>query len=407
MTIETTHTLIVGAGQAGIAMSEHLSDRGIPHIVLERDRIAEKWRTGRWDSLVANGPAWHDRFPNLSFEDVDPYAFAPKDRIVEYFETYARRIKAPIRCGVTVTGVTQLPDGGFRAETSAGVIEAKNLVSATGPFQKPVIPAVVPQDVGIFQIHSADYKNPAQLPPGAVLVVGAGASGTQIAEELLKAGRKVFLSVGPHDRPPIRYRGRDFVWWLGVLGKWDAEAQTPGTEHVTIAVSGANGGRTVDFRRLAAEGMQLVGRTERFENNTLHFAGDLPANIAGGDRNYLSVLDEADAYLAAKGIDLPEEPEARRIGPDPDCVTHPVRALDVKAEDIGAIVWATGYALDFGWLDLPAFDEKGRPQHDKGVARIPGLYFVGMSWLSSRASAFIWGAWRDARRLAGHIAARG
>jgi putative flavoprotein involved in K+ transport len=407
MSIETTDTLVVGGGQAGIAMSEHLSDQGIAHIVLERDRIAEKWRTGRWDSLVANGPAWHDRFPNQSFEDVDPYAFAPKDRIVQYFEDYVRRIKAPVRCGVTVNAVTQLPDGRFRAETSAGVIEARNVVSATGPFQVPVMPKVVPEGAGIFQVHSAGYKNPDQLPPGAVLVVGAGASGAQIAEELMASGRKVFLSVGPHDRPPIRYRGRDFVWWLGVLGKWDATAKEPGTEHVTIAVSGANGGRTVDFRRLAGEGMVLVGRTEAFENNMLHFAGDLPANIAAGDRNYLSVLDEADAYLAAKGIELPEEPGARVIGPDPECVTHPIRTLDVRAEGISAIVWATGYALDFKWLQLPAFDEKGRPVHDKGVSRVPGLYFVGMSWLSSRSSAFIWGAWRDARRLAGHIAARG
>ncbi len=236
MAVETTDVLIVGGGQAGIAMSEHLSDRGIPHLVLERDRIAERWRTCRWDSLVANGPAWHDRFPNMSFEGIDPYAFAPKDRIVQYFEAYAARIKAPIRCGVNVTSVRQLEDGRFRAETSAGVIEARKVVAATGPFQTPVIPAVVPESAGIFQVHSAGYRNPAQLPPGAVLVVGAGASGTQIAEELLASGRKVFLSVGPHDRPPIRYRGRDFVWWLGVLGKWDAAAKDPGTEHVTIAV---------------------------------------------------------------------------------------------------------------------------------------------------------------------------
>lgn len=407
MSVETTHTLIVGGGQAGIAMSEHLSDRGIPHVVLERDRIAERWRTGRWDSLVANGPAWHDRFPNLSFEGVDPYAFAPKDRIVAYFEDYARRIRMPVRCGVTVNAVTQLPDGRFRAETSAGVIEAKNVVSATGPFQKPVIPPLVPAEAGLVQIHSADYKNPGQLPEGAVLVVGAGSSGVQIADELLRAGRKVFLAVGPHDRPPIRYRGRDFVWWLGVLGKWDMPVMTPGTEHVTIAVSGARGGRTVDFRDLANRGMGLVGRAEGWRDGKLTFAGDLAENIAAGDANYLSVLDEADAYLEANGIDLPREPEARQIGPLPDCATTPVRELDVKAEGIASIVWATGYALDFGWLQVPAFDDKGRPAHDKGVARVPGLYFVGMSWLSCRASAFIWGVWRDARRLAGHIAERG
>jgi putative flavoprotein involved in K+ transport len=406
MAAETTDVLIVGGGQAGIAMSEHLSDRGIAHLVLERDRLAERWRTCRWDSLVANGPAWHDRFPNLSFEGVDPFAFAPKDRIVSYFEDYARRIRMPVRCGVNVTSVTQLPDGRFRAETSAGVIEARSVVAATGPFQKPVIPAVVPESAGVYQVHSAGYRNPGQLPEGAVLVVGAGASGTQIAEELLAAGRKVYLSVGPHDRPPIRYRGRDFVWWLGVLGKWDATAKEPGTEHVTIAVSGANGGRTVDFRRMAREGMVLVGRTEGFDGQGLRFAGDLAANIAAGDSNYLSVLDEADAYLKANGIDLPEEPQARVFGPDPDCVSNPIRALDLKAEGIGAIVWATGYALDYAWLPLPVFDAQGRPEHIRGVSRVPGLYFLGLSWMTSRASPFIWGVWRDARALAAEIAAR-
>ncbi len=404
MSVETTDVLIVGGGQAGIAMSEHLSDRGISHLVLERDRIAERWRTGRWDSLVANGPAWHDRFPNMSFEGVDPYAFAPKDRIVQYFEDYAAKIRMPVRCGVTVHAVTRLEDGRFRAETSAGVVEARSVVAATGPFQTPVIPAVVPQDAGIFQVHSAGYRNPAQLPAGAVLVVGAGASGTQIAEELLAAGRKVFLSVGPHDRPPIRYRGRDFVWWLGVLGKWDATAKDPGTEHVTIAVSGANGGRTVDFRRLAREGMVLVGRTEGFENNRLHFAGDLADNIRAGDRNYLSVLEEADRYLKDNGIDLPEDPQARVFGDDPECMVNPLRQVDVRAEGISSIVWATGYALDYKWLQVPVFDDKGRPDHRKGISKVPGLYFLGLSWMTSRASPFIWGVWRDARALAGHIA---
>ncbi|MDQ2066187.1 NAD(P)/FAD-dependent oxidoreductase [Xinfangfangia sp. CPCC 101601] len=407
MSFETTHTLVIGGGQAGIAMSEHLSDQGIAHIVLERDRLAEKWRTGRWDSLVANGPAWHDRFPNQTFEGVDPFAFAPKDRIVQYFEDYARRIKMPVRCGVTVEKVTLLADGQFRAETSAGVIEAQNLVCATGPFQKPIIPALVPNTAGIYQIHSADYKNPAQLPEGAVLVVGAGSSGVQIADELLRSGRKVFLAVGPHDRPPIRYRGRDFVWWLSVLGKWDMPVKEPGTEHVTIAVSGARGGRTVDFRELAARGMGLVGRANGFSDGKIKFANDLTKNVRDGDANYLSVLDQADAYLAANGIELPEDPQARVIPPLPEAILHPPVELDLAQEGIRSIIWATGYGLDYNWLDLPAFDEKGRPEHDKGVGNVPGLYFVGLSWLSCRASAFIWGAWRDAQRLAGEIAKRG
>ncbi len=403
MPVEQVETLIIGGGQAGLAMSAHLRKRGLPHLVVERDRIAERWRTCRWDSLVANGPSWHDRFPDLSFEGVDPYAFATKDRIVDYFEEFARRIDAPLRTGVTVTALTR-DDDGYLAETTAGTIRAKNVVAATGPFQTPVIPPIVPQDAGVMQIHSADYRNPGQLPEGAVLVVGAGSSGVQIADELLRAGRKVYLSVGPHDRPPIRYRGRDFVWWLGVLGKWNMATPGPGTEHVTIAVSGAQGGRTVDFRDLAARGMILTGRAERYADGRLQFAGDLATNIAAGDANYLSMLEEADAYLAATGIDLPEEPKAHDIGPMPDCAVNPVLSLDLAAEGISAIIWATGYALDFGWLKLPAFDTRGRPAHDRGVTEVPGLYFLGLAWLSRRASPFIWGVWHDADYLAGHIA---
>jgi putative flavoprotein involved in K+ transport len=306
MPVEQVETLIIGGGQAGLAMSAHLRKRGLSHLVVERDRIAERWRTCRWDSLVANGPSWHDRFPDLSFEGVDPYAFATKDRIVDYFEEFARRIEAPLRTGVTVTALTRDGDG-YLAETTAGTIRARNVVAATGPFQTPIIPPIVPREAGVMQIHSADYRNPGQLPDGAVLVVGAGSSGVQIADELLRAGRKVYLAVGPHDRPPIRYRGRDFVWWLGVLGKWNMATPGPGTEHVTIAVSGAQGGRTVDFRELAARGVILTGRAERFADGRLQFAADLAENIAAGDASYLSMLEEADAYLAANGIDLPEE----------------------------------------------------------------------------------------------------
>ncbi len=406
MQAERTEVLVVGAGQAGIAMSAHLTRLNIPHLVVERDRIAGRWRSARWDSLVANGPAWHDRFRGMDFTTCGPDDFPAKEDVPDYFEAYARMIAAPVRCGVEVISVVQGAQG-FQVETSAGPIAARGLVSATGPFQKPLVPAIVPQTPGLTQMHSTAYRNPGQLPEGAVLVVGSGSSGTQIADELNRAGRGVFLSVGPHDRPMRRYRGKDFVWWLGQLGKWDLEAPHPGMEHVTIAVSGAYGGRTIEFRALVAEGLTLLGRVEGCVDGVLRLADDLSRNIHAGDRYHLALLDEADAHVARLGLDLPPEPGARAIPPDPPCLTDPIRHLDLRAEQITSIIWATGFSLDYGWLGLDAFDEKGRPDHDKGVSRrIPGLYFLGLPWLSHRGSSFIWGCWRDAGRLAEDIAAR-
>ncbi|GAA1957011.1 NAD(P)/FAD-dependent oxidoreductase [Amycolatopsis minnesotensis] len=403
MSSQEVEALVVGGGQAGLAMSEHLSACGVPHLVVERNRIAERWRSERWDSLVANGPAWHDRFPGLEFAGLAPGAFASKDQIAAYFEAYAEKIAAPIRTGIEVKSVRRNEGRpGFHAETSDGTIEARYVIAATGPFQRPVIPPIVPGDAGPAQLHSSAYRNPAQLPEGAVLVVGAGSSGVQIAEELRRSGRRVYLSVGPHDRPPRQYRGRDFCWWLGVLGKWDAETPPSGAEHVTIAVSGARGGSTVDFRALAGLGIELVGLTASFDSGTLRFAPDLGANIAGGDANYLALLDEADAYVERNGLDLPEEPGARVLGPDPAGVTDPVLELDLAG--VGSIVWATGFAVDYGWLQVDAFDESGKPKHRRGVSAEPGVYFLGLPWLARRGSSFIWGVWHDAKFVADHIA---
>lgn len=408
MSVEKIDTLVIGAGQAGLAMSEHLGRSGVPHLVLERHRIAERWRSERWDSLVANGPAWHDRFPGMTFTDVEssvgPDDFPGKETVADYFVAFARKIAAPIRCGVAVLKLERNAGRpGFRVETSEGVIEAERVVAATGPFQTPVIPAVVPEQAGLLQMHSTGYRNPAQLPDGAVLVVGSGSSGTQIAEELMQAGRRVYLSVGPHDRPPRGYRGRDFCWWLGVLGKWDAATREAGKEHVTIAVSGAHGGHTIDFRRLAAQGMNLVGRTESCTDGVVRFAPDLIENLRAGDENHDALLDEADAYVARNGLDLPEEPHARDRVPDADCIARPILSLDLADAGIGTIIWATGFVADYSWMQVDAFDESGKPKHQRGVSSEPGIYFLGLPWQSRRGSSFIWGVWHDARYVADQI----
>ena len=398
------NTVVVGAGQAGLAMSAHLRDQQIDHVVLERDSIAERWRNARWDSLVMNGPAWHDRFPARHF-DCDPDGFPSKDEVTQYFEDFAKQIEAPIHCGVEVTGTTSLPQGGYEVETSQGHIHADNLVAATGPFQIPVIPPIVPDGV-VNQLHSFDYHNPAQLSDGAVMVVGAGSSGAQIADELLRSGREVFLSIGPHDRPPRSYRGKDFVWWLGALGKWQMKTPPASREHVTIAVSGAYGGNTVDFRKFADRGMVLLGMTLAYDGGVISIADDLAKNLADGDANYLGLLAEADAYIDANGLDLPPEEDAKIIGADPDCVKSPIRQIDLAANGITTIIWATGYVQDFSWLQVDAFDANGKPAHDRGVTRANGIYFLGLPWLSMRGSSFIWGVWEDAKYLAAQISNR-
>ena len=407
MLIEKIDTLIVGGGQAGIAMSEHLSNCKIPHLVLERNRIAERWRSERWDSLVANGPAWHDRFPNMEFADFDPNGYPSKEQVVDYFVAYAEMIKAPIRCGVEVKEVRRnVGRPGFRVETSDGIFDANNVVAATGPFQRPLIPKFEFEKNKITQIHSSQYQNPEQLPDGGVLVVGAGSSGAQIADELLRSGKSVYLSVGPHDLPPRSYRGRDFVWWLGVLGKWEAVTKDPGTEHITIAVSGAHGGHTVDFRGLAERGISLLGRAQSFNNNVMYFAPDLTKNIAGGNAYTLSLLDQADDYVIRNGLNFPLEPEAREVLPDPECVTNPILEINLEEAGINSIVWATGFDVDFSWLKVDALDENGRPKHERGISTESGIYFLGLPWQSRRGSAFIWGVWQDAKFLADQIKLR-
>jgi putative flavoprotein involved in K+ transport len=403
MPSEEIETLIVGGGQAGLAMSDMLSRRRLGHLVVERHGIAERWRSERWTGLRFQFPNWSIRLPGFAFNNAAPDGFATSAEIVAYLTDYAAFIKAPVRCGVKVDALRRRGSG-FVAETSRGAIEAHNVVVATGPYQRPVVPDLLAGNRRLFQLHASAYREPDQLPAGSVLIVGSGASGTQIAEELHRAGRPVFLSVGRHKRMPRRYRGQDLIWWLSELGIDQTPAANRGPDKTLPLITGAYGGHTIDFRELAGQGITLLGKVAAASAERVAIAPDLGASLAAGDKAYFGFLEFVDAHVRSTGLDVPAEPEAWIVGPDPTCVTQPIPQLDLDEASITSVIWATGYAFDFGWIDLPVLDSSGEPRHRDGITDVPGLYFIGLPWLSKMNSSFLSGVGDDAARLAGHIA---
>jgi putative flavoprotein involved in K+ transport len=406
MPVERIETLVIGGGQAGLTMSHRLKQRGLKHLVLERHRIAERWRSERWDGLKFQFPNWSVRLPDFLFPHTDPDAFASSGDIVAFIEAYAKFVAPPIRCGVAVTRLARDGASGFVAETADGAIAADNVVVATGPYQRAIMPDLLHDEAGVFQVHASFYQNPKQLPPGAVLVVGAGASGAQIAEELHRAGRRVFLAVGQHTRMPRRYRGQDLTWWFGALRLFDMTPEQR-TQRVNPSITGAYGGHTIDFRRFAADGITLTGRIVAARDGVLDIAPGLAESLANGDAYYATFLDMLDEHVERRGLNLPDDPAARAALADAPCVTTPRRSLDLAKEDISAVIWATGYGVDFGWIDIPVLDASGEPMHRCGITDAPGLYFLGLQWLSKMHSAFLSGVGDDAAVLADHIARRG
>ena len=295
---------------------------------------------------------------------------------------------------------------GFIAETPAGLIEARNTVIATGPFQRRILPAWRPDLPGILQLHASQYRAPGELPLGAVLVVGAGASGAQIAHELMRAGRQVYFSIGKHRRAPRRYRGHDHVWWWTETGMDQTPLENRGPDRSPIVHTGAYGGYTIDFRNFARDGMVLLGRAEAARDGIIGFAPDLMENLAFGDTACFAFMDFVDAHISRTGLNLPEDPDARCICPAPPNLTTR-QSLDLRAEGIATVIWATGYRLDFDWVDLPVLDSLGMPVHKGGVTAERGLYFLGLTFLSKMSSSFIFGVGDDAAQLADHIVALG
>jgi putative flavoprotein involved in K+ transport len=401
---------VIGGGQAGLSMSYHLQRRGIGHVVVEAETAGHDWTDRRWDSFCLVTPNWQCRLPGYPYQGSDPDGFMVRDEIAGYLAGYVKHYNFPVVEHTAVTRLQQDRAGRFRLGSTAGELTADQVVVATGPYQVPRTPRLAERlPEAVTQLHSADYRSPAALPEGAVLVVGTGQSGCQIAEDLHLAGRTVHLAVGGATRVARRYRGRDVVAWLELTGYYQRaitdfpEADWPRLHRANQYVTGRDGGHDIDLRAFATEGMRLYGRlTGATTGGGLTFADDLARNLDGADAASDSVKNSIDAYIEAAGLDAPAE--ARYVPvwtPRPD---HPVR-LDLAAEGITAVVWATGFGADHRWIEVPVFDGRGYPTHRRGVTSCPGLYFLGLPWQHTWGSGRFGGVAQDAEHLAGKITA--
>ena len=395
---------VIGGSQAGLSMSYYLSQSGIDHVVLEKNRIAHAWRNQRWDSFCLVTPNWQCKLPGFDYPGNEPDGFMVRDDIVAYVEDYARRINAPLKesAGVTLlTGTEQ----GFHLETVVGPYTADVVVLAVGGYHQPNIPRLAERlPVTIRQLHSSTYRNSRELPPGEVLVVGSGQSGCQIAEDLHLAGRRTHLVVGSAPRCPRGYRGKDAVDWLADLGQYDLPVdQHPMREKVRKKanhyLTGRDGGRDIDLRKFAQEGMQLYGRLTDYAGGVLRFADDLERNLDSADASYNNICATIDKYIDSQNIAAPAGHRYTATW-RPE---NPVRELDPVAQGITSIIWSTGFRGDWSWVDLPIFDGNGYPTHKRGVTSIPGVYVLGLPWLYTWGSGRFVGVGRDAGYLADRI----
>jgi putative flavoprotein involved in K+ transport len=408
--LEHTDVLVIGAGQAGLSISYYLTQQGRQHIVLEKaSMLVPAWR-GRWDSFTLVTPNWSVKLPDFPYQGDDPDGFMGRDAVVEHLEQFAASFDPPVRFGVRVTSVEQNPAGdGYLVHTDSGDFEADDVVVAAGNFQKGHIPAFA-SDLAeeIVQLHTSDYRNPEALPDGAVLVVGSGQSGAQIAEELYQSGRKVYLCVGNATRGPRRYRGKDMGWWLNEMGEFDQTVDTLPSPKARFGasshVTGKNGGYTLNLHQFARDGVILLGHIEGARGSTITLAPDLMENLANADRAAAEVKQRVDEYIEKHGLDAPE-PEAESE-PQDGYDAEIIRELDLNAEGIKIVIWATGFSFDFSWVKLPVFDEYGYPIQQRGVTDYPGLYFLGLTWLYKMKSGLLSGVGEDAAHIAADIAAR-
>ncbi|UTW49080.1 MSMEG_0569 family flavin-dependent oxidoreductase [Bacterioplanoides sp. SCSIO 12839] len=393
--------VIVGGGQAGLSMSYRLQKKNIEHLVLEKNQLMNSWKTQRWDSFTLVTPNWQCDLPDHPYDGDDPKGFMNREQTIGYLQRFADKVKAPVMEGVEVQRVSKNESGDYQVVTSKGEFSCDQLVVASGGYHQPIIPRMaerLPETV--VQIHSNQYKNAGQLPEGSVLVVGSGQSGAQIAEDLHLEGKKVFLAVGNAPRVARQYRGKDVVEWLDEMGYYRTSVdQHPLREGVrdntNHYVTGRDGGREIDLRKFALEGMELFGTLDNFDGQNLTFQADLNENLEFADSVYNNINSRVDSYIAENNIDAPEgyqyepvwQPETER------------EQLDLAASGITSIVWCIGFRPDFTWLDAPVFNGKGAPVHQRGITQAAGVYFIGLPWLHTWGSGRFSGIAEDSLYL--------
>jgi len=396
--VERVETVVIGAGQAGLAASYFLAAHGREHLVLERGRVGETWRTERWDGFALNTPNWGQQLPGFHYAGPEPDAFAPLAEVIAYLEDYAVSFGAPVREGVEVKRVRRR-NGGFLVDTADGGVEARRVIVAAGAYQRPThnpLSARLPDDV--FQLHTSEYRRPEQLPAGAVLVVGSGQSGCQIADELIAAGRTVHLSVGRCPWFPRRYRGRELMHWLIETGMADDTIDTLPSPAARLAcnppVSGNDGGHDCNPRWLAARGAVLLGRIEGIEGETVRLRPELADSLATGDAFVETFKRRVDEYVRTVGLECADpEPEEEHV-PIPS-----ISQVDLREAGVGTVLWANGFRPDHTWIEGVDGDEQGFPVQDSGASPVPGLFFVGLHWLRKRKSALFCGIGEDAEHV--------
>jgi putative flavoprotein involved in K+ transport len=403
--MKRTEAIIIGAGQAGLAVSRSLVTARIDHVLLERGRVAQRW-TERWDSLRLLSPNWMTRLPGLNSAESDPDGFMSRDQVIDRLRGYARSFDAPVEEETTVLSVERVGEL-WRVETDRGIWAAPNVVVATGHCQKTRVPASA-RDLSpdIAQIRTSDYRNPEQLPPGGVLVVGASASGIQLANELLMAGRRVVLSVGRHTRLPRRYRGKDILYWLDRTGSFerplsDMPDPAEAMREPSLQLVGNEQGASLDLAVLVSRGVELAGRLESFNGATARFARDLETSVKTADDQLKRLLARIDRHITTHGLNAPV-PEGLARVPTETGLTD----LDLRSAGITSVLWATGYSRSYEWLRAPVLDESGEILQVRGRTPAQGLYVIGLQFMIRRNSSFLHGVGRDAEEIAGEIRRR-